>query len=388
MSSDETKMEAAYEQLMEENIRGQLEKNGTMALLRSELHVKVLKMMRGQPDITRAQLLIGGSTKSPENRSLTKLINNLVKEFLHWFGYKHTLETFCMETDENMANRTEMEKMLSFTPDSKDIPLLAQLIMRESEFNPDKVSANRIVQLPDPLSSMAKRCSKLKEEIEALRTQRETKVQKLVQYNRKLIKNNPYGNQSTPKKAQNTPCSLKKENSKVCIDSSESDILESDYSEDDSEDSDAYKDIPDRHVYIEDLPPEGKYAPGHGEEGPYEAKQNKARSVFLNNKYKQEHSADNIPSSSKKQISSNSSRYQTPNSDDCDSEDKDLLRRKDKVLRKKKPFNWKSPKKFPSREENGLKSDDESVLAVTKPECPDTHIGKMEFDSQETSDDD
>ncbi|XP_016995345.3 uncharacterized protein [Drosophila takahashii] len=362
MSSDEIKLEAAYEQLIEEDIKSQLEKNGTMAVLRSEMHVKVLQMMQGQLGVTKAQSLTGRVTKPSEDQSLIKLINQLVMEFLHWFGYKHTLETFRMETGEIVANRNEMEQSLLITPESKDLPLLAQLIIRDSKFNVDKVDAKKVIQLPDPVSSMPQRCRKLKKELEALRKQKELKQEvKLVQYNGKLINNDSFRKPTEAKKASPSPRLFKKENS--CAVSSDSDILETDYSEEESEDSDAYNDIPDRQFFIDDLPPEGKYAAGHGEE---------------DEEYDRDFGTDNIPSSSKKPLASKWSRK--PPIESSESGDN---------VKCPKKANWNSPRRVQARSKSGLKSDDDELVpAVTKPKCPDTHIGKIDLDSDGSFDED
>ncbi|XP_052841619.1 uncharacterized protein LOC128255858 [Drosophila gunungcola] len=349
MSSDETKLEAAYEHLMEENIKSQLEKNGTMAILRSEMHIKVLQMMRGQQDMSKKRPLTGGSANSSADRSLIKLINQLVMEFFHWFGYRHTLETFRMET-----------------------------VMRDWQLNPD---ANKV----DPLHSMTERCRKLREELEDLRTQKGIKHEKLVQSNRKLIKNDPLKRLIAINKAKTPPPrSFKTDISKVNLDSSESDILDTDYSEDETEDSDAYKDIPDRQFYVEDLPPEAKYAPGHGEEGPYDAKQRQAETLFQ--QYKREVSTDNIPSSSKKPITPN--RPRSIPTEGLALWDKSSSRGKDEGVKKNKVSHWKYAGKTPTRGKNGFKADGEPVLANIKPKCPDTHIGKIDLDSDDSFNDD
>ncbi|XP_017118657.1 uncharacterized protein LOC108140439 [Drosophila elegans] len=378
MSSDETKLEAAYENLMEENIKSQLEKNGTMAILRSEMHIKVLQMMRGQQDMSKKRPLTGGSANLSPDRSLIKLINQLVMEFFHWYGYRHTLETFRMETGESAANRSEMEQSLLLTPDSKDLPLLAQLVMRDWKLNPD---ASKV----DPLHSMSERCRKLREELEDLRTQKGIKHEKLVQSNRKLIKNDPLKRPIAIKKAKTPPPrSFKTDSSKVNLDSSESDILDTDYSEDETEDSDAYKDIPDRQFYVDDLPPEDKYAPGHGEEGPYDAKQRQAETLFQ--QYRREVSNDNIPSSSKKPITPNRPRNLPTGG--LALRDKSSSRGKDEGVKENKGFHWKCPGKTPTRGKNGFKSDGEPVLADIKPKCPETHIGKIDLDSDDSFNDD
>ncbi|KAH8382904.1 hypothetical protein KR009_005769, partial [Drosophila setifemur] len=284
-SSDKNKMEAEYEQMMEESIKGQFVRNGTMAGLRSELHVKVLQMMRGQMEKPKTEALMG-SVKVSEDRGLITLINQLIMEFFQWFGYRHSLETFKMETGEKMASRRDIEQKLTISPDSKDLPLLAQLIMRDWKSDLDKVGTKRMVQVPDPDNSKPK-VPKVQEELPIKQT-------KLVQNNRKLIENDPFRKTTVVKqmkqiqKQENMQITLTKPEQKQSMETSESD-LDSYYS--DSEDSEPYADIPDRQIYMEELPPEGKYDPGHGEEGPYQG-------MLL--RYQREPNSDDAPSSSKK----------------------------------------------------------------------------------------
>ncbi|EDW42009.1 uncharacterized protein LOC6606215 [Drosophila sechellia] len=362
MSSHEIKLENAYQKMIEQNIKSQLEKNGTMAALRSEMHVKILQMMRGQQKLSKVQPLTGGASggsNQSEDHSLVKLINQMVMEFLDWFGYKHTLETLRMETGESVANRREMEQSLLITPESKDFPLLAQLVMRDWKFGMQKGASKKLVQLPDPMKATPQRSRKLVQELKVMRAQKsEVNQDRLVQNNRKLITNNTFTKGLTPKSISTPPRSIKNENTKSYVDSSESDVLESDYSEEESEDSDAYKDIPDRQIFIDDLPPEGKYAPNHGEEGPFMGKQDQADE------------RDNIPSSSRKQHLS-----RKPQTESSDSDDKPLNSGRNKVFSQDY---LNSPRGVQLRSKNTLKSEDE---------C-DTHIRKVNLDSDYSSDED
>ncbi|XP_039495031.1 uncharacterized protein LOC120454087 [Drosophila santomea] len=383
MSSNERKLEADYEKLIEQNIKSQFEKNGTMAALRCEVHVKILMMMRGQLDMSNIQPLAGGASggsNHSEDHSLVKLINQLVMEFLDWFGYRHTLETFRMETGESVANRREMEQSLLITPESKDFPLLAQLVLRDWKSTTHKGGSKKVIQLSDPVKAQTTQPSrKLIKELTAMRTQKsETKQEKLVQYNRKLISNDPLTKAIALKSNATPPRSLKTEKCKSYVDSSESDILESDYSEEESEDSDAYKDIPDRQIFIDDLPPEGKYAANYGEEGPFVA--NKNQNVAKVQQDEIESHNDNIPSSSNKPKT-----QRKPLIESSDSEDRPSISGRNKVSRQDY---WNSPRRVTLRSKNTLKSKDEPDPAVTKPYCPDTHIGKIDFDSDYSSDED
>lgn len=68
MSSDKNKASATFEKMMEESIKSQFEKNGTMAELRSEMHVKVLKLLRGQQDVPKPPLLTGKLVNSTRDQ--------------------------------------------------------------------------------------------------------------------------------------------------------------------------------------------------------------------------------------------------------------------------------------------------------------------------------
>ncbi|KAH8265305.1 hypothetical protein KR038_003779 [Drosophila bunnanda] len=264
MNSDERKEEAVYEQMVQESIKSQFEKNGTMAALRSEMHLKVLQLLRGQQDMFQPKLLSGQATKlgkTSRDQSLIKLINQLIMEFFKWFGYRHTLETFRMETADDTASRSELEQRLFIIPDSKDLPLLAQLVMRDWKSSlPQKTQKKPPVpKNPQP-----------KQKLEVQQIKKDAKVKQLIQNNKKLIASDPVRKVITIKHPRSPPpqppAITKQVNRIVSVESSESDLLESDYSVE-SEDSDAYADIPDRHVFEDDLPPEGKYISGHGEEG-------------------------------------------------------------------------------------------------------------------------
>ncbi|KAH8236509.1 hypothetical protein KR026_003826, partial [Drosophila bipectinata] len=311
MSSDENKVEAAFQTMVEESVKTNFEKNGIMASLRCEMHVKVLQMMRGQLDMPKSEPLMGisssnRSTGRTSDRALIKLINQLVMEFFSWFGYRHTLETFRMETGDQISLRSELEKQLSISPESPDMPLLAQLIMSVWNQSDDRPIPKRVVHLPNPdlpspkaqPQSQPQSTRKLKNEQKIGTSGVDIKQKKLVQHNQTLILNDPLRKPIMVKSTKKQlPRSVNKPERTECTESSESE-LDSYYSED-SEDSDAYADIPDRQYYIEELPPEGKYNPGHGEEGPYEEKQNFAENLFQ--RYQREmNQRDDEPSTSRK----------------------------------------------------------------------------------------
>ncbi|EDV43531.1 uncharacterized protein Dana_GF18538 [Drosophila ananassae] len=405
MSSDENKMEAAFKNMVEESLKTQFEQNGIMAKLRSEMHVKVLQMMRGQLGMTKTEPLMGVSTSdSTTDRALIKVINQLIMEFFNFFGYRHTLETFRMETGERTFSRSEIEKHLSISPVSPEIPILAQLTMRVWNQSLDQAISKKVVQLPSPESPkpqpqlqpqpQPQRIRKLKDEQEILQRSpgKEIKQKKLIQNNQKLIMNDPLRKRIVglkPSKKQ-LPLSVNKPDQKACTESSESE-LESYYSED-SEDSDAYADIPDRHVYIEELPPEGKYDAGHGEEGPYDAKQNFAENLFQ--RYQREISQRNEgPSTSRKTTKPKGCKGKrqaksTESENSSQMSGREALELQLNTCRSKgATSNPNSTRKArgtlwaKSHQDIG----EEAHLAVTKPQCPETHIGSVDLNSDENS---
>ncbi|XP_001360083.3 muscle M-line assembly protein unc-89 [Drosophila pseudoobscura] len=513
MSADEGKAKpSVYEHLMHHSIKRQFEQNGTMSALRSGVHVKVLKMIKTNLGGSKDEPLAGpgvalGHDSFKEN-GLSSLINQLMMEYFEWFGYRHTMETFKMETGEKILPRQEIEGRLVGKFQLKDVPILVQLVLRNQDSPPKKnlkVTPKKIVKLPLPVAkktmkrqlpekamrhlipeksvkqqlseksvkqklpeksgkpklaekpvkqqlpdksgkqqlpeisgrkiqlpeisgrrlqlpenSIPERCPKLKEKLETLRTLKETAktdwnipVSKLVQNNRKLtqgqikkpdtvvktqMKENPKAYFATPRKE--TP------ESRPPVNSSESDELPS-Y----DEHSDASSDIPDRHYYVEEEPPEVSYAPGHGEEGPYIDKQNKAETLYQQYQdekpidtskgmNKQKSIASKHPPSKKSALTTikksaiKSKAFDVPEfivtmpSRNKASDGLDL----NKLMScKNRSPGQSTPGRSPLWNKMPVEGDEPS-LAVTKPQCPETHINGIDLDSSsennESSDED
>ncbi|KAH8389383.1 uncharacterized protein LOC110191805 [Drosophila serrata] len=367
MNSDEQNREAAYEQMMEESIKSQFEKNGTMAALRSEMHLKVLQLLRGQQNMLKPKLLTGEVTKlnkTPRDQSLIKLINQLIMEFFNWFGYRHTLETFRMETGDDLAFRSDLEERLFIIPDSKDLPLLAQLVIRDWKSSLPKKTQRPVPQNPQP-----------KEQLEVQPIKRDVKVKKLIQNNKKLIDSDPVRKVITikhpkaPRPPHQPPPITKKVDRKISVESSESDLLETDFSVE-SEDSDAYADIPDRHVFVDDLPPEGKYISGHGEEGAtHDVQQNLVECLIQ--QYQRELTTGDKPILSQKP--------QTAKGKKCEKTESNVFEglesgKKSSSNAKQEKASKKKPKVVPK-------------IRPTLADEPETHIMGVSFDSEDFSDD-
>ncbi|EDW38613.1 GL12706 [Drosophila persimilis] len=513
MSADEGKAKpSVYEHLMHHSIKRQFERNGTMSALRSGVHVKVLKMIKTNLGGSKDEPLAGpgvalGHDSFKEN-GLSSLINQLMMEYFEWFGYRHTMETFKMETGEKILPRQEIEERLAGKFQLKDVPILVQLVLRNQDSPPKKnlkVTPKKIVKLPLPVAkktmkrqlpekamrhlipeksvkqqlseksvkqklpeksgkpklaekpvkqqlpdksgkqqlpeisgrkiqlpeisgrrlqlpenSIPERCPKLKEKLETLRTLKETAktdwnipVSKLVQNNRKLtqgqikkpdtvvktqMKENQKASFATPRKE--TP------ESRPPVNSSESDELPS-Y----DEHSDASSDIPDRHYYVEEEPPEVSYAPGHGEEGPYIDKQNKAETLYQQYQdekpidtskgmNKQKSIASKHPPSKKSALTTikksaiKSKAFDVPEfivTMTSRNKARDGLDLNKSMSCKNRSPGQSTPGRSPLWNKMPVEGDEPS-LAVTKPQCPETHINGIDLDSSsennESSDED
>ncbi|SPP83360.1 uncharacterized protein LOC117585585 [Drosophila guanche] len=471
MSADKCKlMPSVYEELTHHSMKRQLERNGTLAALSSGVHVEILKLVKGNLGGSTAEPLAGPEVapghNSIKDRGLSPLINQLMMEYLEWFGYRHTLETLKLETGQKVACREEIEQTLALDFPLRDVPLLVQLILRQQGSAPDpkdclrktlKVAPKKVVKLPLPEKSMKfplpeksmklaepqkstrnqksieksarmlqvpensipERCTRLKERLETLRTLKETAktdwttpVPKLVQNNRKLIdkKIESHAKRATIVKSQmkeNPKAffhSLTKESpeSRPPVNSSESDELPS-Y----DEHSDASSDIPDRHYYVEQEPPEVEYAPGHGEEGPYNAKQVKAETLLQRYQQEKRKASSQQKSMTAKQppLSKQSLTFTnklavkrksfevpevfvtSPPENNYPMNVRDGLNLNlNKLMSSKNRLSSAqiTPKKSPLW--NKIEVDeDEPNLPVSKPPCPETHIRGIQLDSSSES---
>ncbi|BFF90354.1 uncharacterized protein DMAD_08896 [Drosophila madeirensis] len=464
MSANEYKLKpSVYEELTYHSIKRQLERNGTLAALSSGVHVEILKLVKGNLGGSTAEPLAGAEVAPGDNsikdRGFSPLINQLMMEYLEWFGYRHTLETFKLETGQKVASREEIEQTLALDFPLRDVPILVQLILRQQGKEPEKkeclrkplkMAPKKIVKLPLPEKSMKfplpekstsltvpqkstrnqkniekssrllevpensipERCSKLRTLKETAKTDWTTPVPKLVQNNRKLIdkKIESHAKRATVFKSQmkeNPKAffhSLTKESpeSRAPVNSSESDELPS-Y----DEHSDASSDIPDRHYYVEQDPPEVEYAPGHGEEGPYNAKQVKAETLFQRYQQEKPKASNQEKSMTAKQPPSKKPSITftkksavkrksfevpelfvtTPPENNYPSIARDGLNLNlSKLMSSKNKLSsaQSTPKKIPLWNKIEVE-EDEPNLPVSKPPCPETHIRGIHLDSSSES---
>ncbi|EDV93554.1 uncharacterized protein LOC6563913 [Drosophila grimshawi] len=291
--------ERTYTQLIENSIRMNFERSGIVNELRSGLHVNVLKAIREELYLDKDGALCGGDV---QQRGLLQLLNYLVVDYFDWYGYKHTLETFALETGDKalLKPREKLMRELSGNYDNKELPVLLQMLMKQTKKDASK-------KLPQPIikSHMAKDIppegnpSNIKELLPP--EAKASHIKKLPAYKMdtprdfkpRLIKKDTRNPPSKVKvrqsmidsvgPKQSTP--IKQKSAELGVnkygDEYESSSKSSTGSY--SNDSDAFDDIPDRHYYIEQEPPETMYPHDFGEEGRCEAERNTMQIVELPN---------------------------------------------------------------------------------------------------------
>lgn len=284
----------SYAKLVENGIRLHFERNGTLDEMRSGLHVKVLTMLHGAKNLKKHEPLCGGDVVQ---LGLVRLLNHLVIDYFDWYGYKHTLETFALETgSKNKRSREKLGSELNGNFDRKELPILLQMVMKHVSLtdsaNPDaklqgvsSESDRRKMKKPTPAqSSPLLKPIKVKEYVNQIGDQAEkgsvkadvipafssSNILKKVNVRNRMAGENlqaPSGHRDRARRRQaKKQAELRKQNQ------SNSDTFSSIESHDDETDetSETFADIPNRYYYRELGPPEQIYPPGHGEEGPYE----------------------------------------------------------------------------------------------------------------------
>lgn len=298
----------SYAKLVENGIRLHFERNGTLDELRSGLHAKVLTMLHGAKNLKKHEPLCGGDVVQV---GLTRLLNHLVIDYFDWYGYKHTLQTFALETgSKSKRSREKLESELNGNFDRKELPILLQMVMKHVSLtdaaNPDAKLQSGISETdrrrmkkptaapyspllkPIKVKESAKQI-KVKESVNQIGDQAEKRaikaadvvpafssshILKKVNVRDRMAgedREAPSGRQYRARRQQaKKQAELRKQKG------SRSDTFSSIESHDDDteeESSETFADIPNRYYYRELGPPEQSYPPGHGEEGPYEGPQ-------------------------------------------------------------------------------------------------------------------
>lgn len=280
----------SYAKLIENGIRLHFERNGTLDEMRSGLHAKVLTMLHGAKNLKKHEPLCGGDVVQA---GLVRLLNHLVIDYFDWYGYKHTLETFALETgSKSKRSRETLGNELNGDFDRKELPILLQMVMKHVSLtgtsNPDgkvhkgssETDRRRMKKATPSQCSPLVKPIKVKEAVYQIGDQADKRavvpafssshIIKKVNVRNRIAGDDqqaPSGRQYRERRKQaKKQAELRKQNE------SRSDTFSSIESHDDDteESSETFADIPNRYYYRELGPPEQVYPPGHGEEGPYE----------------------------------------------------------------------------------------------------------------------
>lgn len=381
---------SSYAKLIEDSIKLHFERNGILDEMRSGLHVKVLNMMRGEADLSKEEPLCGGDMRQ---RGLVQLLNYLVVDYFSWYGYKHTLETFALETGDKyqLKPREKLQREFGDNFSQKDLPILLQMVMKQAkninekslpqspqQLNssrkfiegvpqekdiPPEGNPNKMLNSPSPRAEPSKGPTEgvpSKEPKAATRKavkqpQAKVNVRKAMADSSKLP-----SSPSRMKRVKRSPTTARKTRYSSEFESSSRCTTESGSGDDSSNDSDAFAAIPNRYYYREREPPEQAYQNGYGEEGPYEMpSQSTVRGPLR-----------------PRGLGKRKPLKIVEMRDDTDKEKPQCSTNRNNPAGK--DANAKSAEQNTSK-----RTIFQSLMAVSKPKCPETMVGSM----QESSDD-
>ncbi|XP_030239028.1 uncharacterized protein LOC108651142 [Drosophila navojoa] len=385
---------SSYSKLIEDSIKLHFERNGILDEMRSGLHVKVLNMMRGETDLKKEEPLCGGDMRQ---RGLVQLLNYLVVDYFAWYGYKHTLETFALETGDRcqLKPRERLQREFGDNFAQKDLPILLQMVMKQAkhinaknlpqspqqvnlsrrfietvpqekdippEGNPSKMPNSpspRVEPSKGPTEGVPSKGPKTATRKDVKQPQAKVNVRKAMADSSKLP--------STPprmKRVKKPATTAKKTRYSSEYESSSRCTTESGSGDDSSDDSDAFAAIPNRYYYREQEPPEQAYQNGFGEEGPYEMPSQstvrrplRPRGLGKRKPLKIVEMRDDTDKEKPQSSSRDTTNKNAPAAKDASAKTTEQNTSKRTIF--------------------------QSLMAVSKPKCPETMVGSM----QETSDD-
>ncbi|XP_014217792.1 lisH domain-containing protein FOPNL [Copidosoma floridanum] len=105
-------------------VRNSLEADGELSRMKAEMRTKVMKLLEGSHKSSRSS-----QPKSPHE---VLILNELIREYLDWMGYKYTSSILVSESDlsKQPLDRTFITKELGAveTEKTKELPLLFCLV--------------------------------------------------------------------------------------------------------------------------------------------------------------------------------------------------------------------------------------------------------------------
>lgn len=113
-----------YEKMLLDLVRNTLENSRELSKTRCEMRMKVLEVIRGGEKLPINEQI-------PDRQATTQFMNNLILEYMQWYGYQYTIEMFCTETGCKPLARDYLESKIN-APEllDKDLPLLLEIVMK------------------------------------------------------------------------------------------------------------------------------------------------------------------------------------------------------------------------------------------------------------------
>lgn len=113
------------EQQIYEAVKSTLEESGELKNIRANIQKKVFDVIRGEASLA-------GSPRVNERDPRIQLVNQLIMQYFHWYGYMYTIEMFGVEsgTDTTCPPPQLLESRLSNRQyKSHVLPILIELVM-------------------------------------------------------------------------------------------------------------------------------------------------------------------------------------------------------------------------------------------------------------------
>ncbi|EDV93555.1 GH18217 [Drosophila grimshawi] len=133
--------QTSHLELIEASVRMHLERNEKLEKMRSKLHVEALKMLHALKSLERDE---PSRCANMEQRGLMQLLNYLVVDYFDWYGYTSTLQTFAIESGgkPHPKPREKLQRELGGNIDNIEMPLLLQMLIKETGKDNDKLLDN------------------------------------------------------------------------------------------------------------------------------------------------------------------------------------------------------------------------------------------------------
>lgn len=128
-------------------LRKALEKNGEFGKIKALVQTKILDLIQDDKNQNSKKSKTSPTTIDSDNKNqrdpLILLLNQLILEYFHWYGYQYSIEMFSTECqiDSNCPSRVYLESIFG-QQYNYDVPILIQIIHKILENNKKTTSTD------------------------------------------------------------------------------------------------------------------------------------------------------------------------------------------------------------------------------------------------------